>query len=99
MIVILNRSVYELTNQFVGWWNSAHVLANAPANSTDVRLMCERRLPIKPCMSVGIAERKVTLPPMLILKDADFDAQALQTRMLRVDIVDLNLNMHICAGG
>src|SRR5215475_10250043 len=58
-----------------------------------------RGLPVKPRVPVRVTEREVALAPMLILKLADFHAQFLQTLMLGVDIIDLNLDIQARTGG
>src|SRR5215467_12787109 len=58
-----------------------------------------RGLPIEPRVPVGIPEREIALAPVLILNIADFHAQFLQTCMLGVDIIDLNLDVQARTSG
>jgi hypothetical protein len=57
-----------------------------------------RGLAIEPHMPVGVPEREIALTPVLILEITDFYAQALKARMLRIDIIDLNFDIHAWAG-
>jgi hypothetical protein len=75
-----------------GLFACLHTFCAKPAEW--VRLaVAVRGLPIEPCMPVGVTERKVALTPVLIAKLADLHAQTFQTRMLRVDVIDLNFDV------
>jgi hypothetical protein len=50
-------------------------------------------------VSIGVTEREVAFAPVLIMRIADFDAEALQAFMLGIHIVDLNLHVKTGPGG